>query len=269
MDETYRSFFGLEKEPFIQDLDFDEILQTDELLEVKLRVDYALRIGGIALVTGEIGSGKSTALRFAAEKLHPSEYQTFYVTASTGSIMELYRQIVTEMGIGHASNSKANLTHLIRKEIVELIENKKMKVALIIDEASLLRLEVFVELHTLCQFEKDSKPYLPLILAGQANLVDKIMYRTSAPLASRIITRAHMEGLTRKGMQQYLLHHLNLAGIKKSLFEDPAVTAIHQGSGGLLRKANNLARGALMAAAGHKSMMVNAEHVRLAATEIF
>jgi len=89
MDETYRSFFGLEKEPFIQDLDFDEILQTDELLEVKLRVDYALRIGGIALVTGEIGSGKSTALRFAAEKLHPSEYQTFYVTASTGSIMEL------------------------------------------------------------------------------------------------------------------------------------------------------------------------------------
>jgi type II secretory pathway predicted ATPase ExeA len=95
------------------------------------------------------------------------------------------------------------------------------------------------------------------------------MYRTSAPLASRIITRAHMEGLTREGMQQYLLHHLNLAGIKKSLFEETAVTAIHQGSGGLLRKANNLARGALMAASDQKSMMVNAEHVRLAATEIF
>jgi type II secretory pathway predicted ATPase ExeA len=269
MDETYRSFFGLEKEPFMQDLDFDEILQTDELLEVEHRFDYTLRIGGIALVTGEIGSGKSTALRYAAQKLHPSEYQAYYITASTGSIIELYRQIMTEMGIGRSSNSKAHMTHLIRKEIVELIEGKKMKTALIVDEASLLRLEVFVELHTICQFDKDSKPYLPLILAGQANLVDKIMYRSSAPLASRIVTRAHMEGLTREGMQQYLLHHLNLVGIKKSLFEDPAVTAIHQGSGGLLRKANNLARGALMAAADQKSMTVNAEHVRLAATELF
>ena len=269
MDETYRSFFGLKKEPFMQDLDFDEILHTDELAEVKHRFDYTLRIGGIGLVTGEIGSGKSTALRYAAGQLHPSEYQAFYVTASTGSIMELYRQIVAEIGIGRSSNSKAQLTDLIRKEIVELIENKKIRVVLIIDEASLLRLEVFVELHTICQFEKDSKPYLPLILAGQANLVDKLMYRTSAPLASRIIARAHMEGLNREGMQQYLQHHLNLVGINKNLFEDAAVTAIHQGSGGLLRKANNLARGALMAAADEKSMMVNAEHVRLAATELF
>jgi general secretion pathway protein A len=269
MDETYRSFFGLKKEPFMQDLDFDEILLTDELAEVKHRFDYTLRIGGIGLVTGEIGSGKSTALRYAAGQLHPSEYQAFYVTASTGSIMELYRQIVAEIGIGRSSNSKSQLTDLIRKEIVELIENKKIRVVLIIDEASLLRLEVFVELHTICQFEKDSKPYLPLILAGQANLVDKLMYRTSAPLASRIIARAHMEGLNREGMQQYLRHHLNLVGINKNLFEDAAVTAIHQGSGGLLRKANNLARGALMAAADEKSIMVNAEHVRLAATELF
>jgi type II secretory pathway predicted ATPase ExeA len=141
------------------------------------------------------------------------------------------------------------MTRSIRKEIMELTENKKIKAVLIIDEASLLRLEVFVELHTICQFDKDSKPYLPVILAGQSSLVDKLMYRTSAPLASRIIARAHMEGLNRDGMQQYLVHHMNLAGVNKSLFEEPAVTAIYQGSGGLLRKANHLARGALMAAA--------------------
>lgn len=269
MDETYRSFFGFEKEPFTQDLNLDQILKTDELLEVKHRFDYTLRIGGIGLITGEIGSGKSTALRFAVGQLHPSEYQSFYVTASTGSILEFYRQVVAKMGIDKSSNSKALMTRMIRKEIIELNENKKIKVVLIIDEASLLRLEVFVELHTICQFDKDSKPYLPVILAGQSSLVDKLMYRTSAPLASRVITRAHMEGLDRSGMQQYLLHHLKLVGIKKNLFEDAAITAIHQGAGGLLRKANHLARGALMAAADDKSMTVNAEHVRLAATELF
>jgi len=269
MNEAYRSFFGFEKQPFTADLRLDEILHTHELLEVKNRFDYTLRIGGIGVVTGEIGSGKSTALRYAAGQLHPSEYQCLYVTATTGSILELYRQITAELGIHKSTNSKAVLTSLIRKEITELLEGKKINIAAIIDEASLLRLEVFVELHTICQFQQDSKPYLPMILAGQSSLVDKLMYRTSAPLAARIISRAHLQGLDLNGMRQYLQHHLRLAGIKKNLFDDNAVTAIHQGSGGLLRKANHLARGALMAAAQDKSTVVTAEHVRLAATEIF
>jgi type II secretory pathway predicted ATPase ExeA len=269
MNENYRTFFGFAREPFASDLALKEILQTEELIAVQKRFDYTLRLGGIGLVTGEIGSGKSTALRYASGKLHPSEYQTFYVIASSGSILELYRQIGTELGITKTTNSKAVITGLIRKEIVEWVQGKKMKVALIIDEASLLRLEVFAELHTICQFDKDSKPWLPLILAGQSSLVDKLMYRTSAPLASRIIVRSHLEGLDRQGMEQYLKHHLKLAGVKNNLFQDAAVTAIHQGSGGLLRKANHLARGALVAAAAAKYPMVEPEHVRLAATEIF
>ena len=132
-----------------------------------------------------------------------------------------------------------------------------------------LRIEVLSELHTLCQFHKDSKPWLPVILAGQTSLIDKLMYRTSMPLASRIIARSHLEGLNRQGMQEYLEHHLRFAGINNNLFEDAAITAIHQGSGGLLRKANHLARGSLIAAAEEEKTTVNAEHVRLASSEIF
>jgi general secretion pathway protein A len=269
MNESYRAFFGLQKEPFSANLKLGDILKTDELTAVKTRFDYALRLGGSALITGEIGSGKSTALRYASGQLHPSEYQAFCVTASSGSILELYRQIIAALGISGPSSSRAVMTGLIRKEITELIEAKKMKVVLIIDEASLLRLEVFAELHTIGQFSQDSKPWLPIILAGQSNLIDKLMYRTSGPLASRIVARSHLEGLDRQGMQQYLEHHLRLSGVKTNPFEDAAVTAIHQGSGGLLRKANHLARGALIAAADSQSISVTAEHVRLAATEIF
>ncbi len=269
MNKNYRNFFGLKKEPFGTDLKIKEVLETDELKATATRFDYAVGLGAIALVTGEIGSGKSTALRYCADRLHPSEYKVFYVTATSGSILELYRQVTSEMGISQSSNSRAVLTRMIRNEITELVDGKKMKVALIIDEASLLRLEVLSELHTLCQFHKDSKPWLPLILSGQANLIDKMMYRASAPLASRIVARSHMQGLNRQGMQQYLEHHLTLAGISANLFEEAAVTAIHQGSGGILRKANHLARGALIAAATKESMVVTAEHVRLAATEIF
>ena len=268
MNPTYRSFFGLKQEPFANDLPLDDILLTAELTDVSQRFDYTLRIGGIGLLTGEIGSGKSTALRYAAGRLHPSEYCSLYVTATTGSILELYRQVLIELGIDKASPSKALLTRLIRQAVVEMTEGQNIKVALIIDEASLLRMDVFSELHTLCQFDKDSKPYLPLILAGQGSLQDKLSYKSSAPLASRVICRAHLKGLDIEGMQQYLAHHLKLCGIKKSLFDETAITAIHQGSGGLLRKANHLARGALVAAANEKCQTASAEHVRLAATEL-
>ena len=70
-------------------------------------------------------------------------------------------------------------------------------------------------------------------------------------------------------MEQYLDHHLRLTGVKTNFFDEAAVTAIHQGSGGFFRKANHLARGALVAAAADQSTIVAADHVRLASTEIF
>lgn len=266
---SYRNFFALTREPFSSDLQLGDILQTPELIAVKERFDYALRLGAMALVTGDIGSGKSTALRYAIGQLHPSEYATFYLTASSGSILELYRQILGELGLHAAGTSRATLTHLIKREIQELVLGKKLKVALVIDEASLLRLDVFQELHTLTQFEADSKPFLPIILAGQSILVDKLTYRTSQPLASRIVARSHLEGVSRQDMEQYLQHHLSIAGVKKNLFDQAAITAIHQGSGGLFRKANHLARGSLIAAAKEQCITVTAEHVRLASTEVF
>jgi type II secretory pathway predicted ATPase ExeA len=69
-------------------------------------------------------------------------------------------------------------------------------------------------------------------------------------------------------MTGYLKHHLEIAGLSRQLFAEEAITAIHQGSGGLLRRANALARGPLIAAATEKAQIVSAEHVRLAATEI-
>jgi type II secretory pathway predicted ATPase ExeA len=269
MSQTYRTFFGLSKEAFPANIDIDEILVTPEVQGVKNRFDYAVRLGSSVVITGDVGSGKSTALRYSASALHPSEYKVFYVTATTGSIIELYRQIVEELGIEKTSNSRAVMMSIIKNEIKEFVQGKKMKTVLIIDEASLLRMEVFAELHTLVQFEKDSRTWLPVILAGQPTLVDKLQYRTSIPFASRIVAKSHLEGLDMAGMKSYLIHHLKLCGVDTNFFSDQAITAIHQGSGGLLRKANNLARGSLIAASAEKSMSISAEHVRIASSEIF
>lgn len=266
---SYRAFFGLKSKPFAADLPLDAILKTEDLQQVQQRILYTIDLGAIALITGEVGAGKSTALRWVAGGLHPSRYKPLWVTATSGSILEVYRQLLGELDIQTASSSRAILTGLIRTQILGLVQSKKQQPVLIIDEASLLRLDVFAELHTLTQFEGDSKPYLPIILAGQNNLADNLLYRSAVPLASRIVARRHLQEVNREGMARYLAHHLSIAGLKHSPFDEPAVTAIHQGSGGLFRKANHLARGALVAATSEKSQVVTAEHVRRAATELF
>ena len=268
MKDDYRAFYGFNKSPFGTDIKTADILKTPELVDVEQRFGYVIGLGAIGLVTGEVGSGKTTALRYALDQLHPSEYRSLYITASSGSIMEFYRQFIDALDIHLTSNSKTVMVKVIKKEIIDCLREKKIKIVLVIDEASLLRLEVFAELHTICQFEKDSKPWLPIILAGQNNLVDKLTYRDSQPLASRVVAKSHLQGVNLQGMKTYLQHHLALCGIERMLFEENAITAIHQGSGGLFRKANHLARGALIAATVDQSQMVQAEHVRLAATEI-
>lgn len=113
---SYRAFFGLTKEPFTPDIELDSILKTTALLALSQRVDYVIRIGGIALVTGEVGAGKSTALRWSTGKLHPSAYKVLWVTATSGSILEVYRQLLAELDIHTASSSRAVLTKLIRND---------------------------------------------------------------------------------------------------------------------------------------------------------
>ncbi|MGA9752562.1 MAG: AAA family ATPase [Acidobacteriota bacterium] len=269
MSTNYRSFFGMSREAFPTDINIKDILETQDIAAIKERFDYTVRLGAIATLTGEVGSGKSTALRYVISKLHPSEYKTVWITACSGSILEFYRLFLAEFGIHMAGSQKAIMVRLIKKAVREVILEKKMKIVLVVDEASLMRLEVFAEIHTITVFEADSKPWLPIVLTGRSNLIDKLMYQTSAPLASRIVARSHMEPVSRQEMEQYLSHHLSLTGVKSSLFDDAAITAIHQGSGGTFRKANHLARGALVAAANNQSTIVTADHVRLAATEIF
>ena len=136
--QTYRSFFAFTKEPFGSDLRTEEILPTPALQGVQDRLDYALRLGAIAVVTGEVGSGKSTALRFATSHLHPSEWRLLWITASCGSILELYRQLCWALEMETKSYSRAVMARIIQTQIQDSVEGKKQKMALGIDEAALL-----------------------------------------------------------------------------------------------------------------------------------
>jgi type II secretory pathway predicted ATPase ExeA len=268
MNNNYKAFFGFTKTPFHQDIAVKNMLQTKQLPGVLGRMAYAIDLGAVMILTGEIGTGKSSALRYAIKELHPSEYVIIHVTATTGSAVEIYKQICAELKIELKTFSRGLLIKTIKSCVLEYW-SKKQKPVLIIDEASLLRVEVFTELHTIMQFEGDSDPKLPIILAGQNNLIDSLQYHQSKAFASRVVARCKLEALKQSETEQYLLHHLKLSGNEQKLFTEPAILAIHKLSGGMLRKINNIARGSLIAAAGQKSQLVEAEHVQIAASEVF
>jgi len=264
----YCEYFGLKKEPFTNDLALKDLLKLPGTLAVKQRIDYLIKTGGVMAITGDVGIGKSTAIRWAIGQYHKSEIKTVNVIANAGSTNELYKQICWGLNIEINSGSRALLIKKIKEAIKEIVEQQRCKVVIIIDEASLLRTDIFTELHTITQFEYDSVHLFSLVLAGQNALLDKLKYRSSAPLASRVITRAHLSAIKDDQMKEYIKHHLKIAGLKKNIFNEIAVSAIYQGSGGLLRKANSLARGSLLACMIDNEDEISEEHVRKASTEL-
>jgi general secretion pathway protein A len=264
----YMEYFGFKTSPFPITVSPKNLMKLPDMISIKERLDYTLNLGGVMLVTGEVGSGKSTALRWAMSHYHPNELTTVEVVSNSASLNELYKQLCWALNLDVNSGSRSFLSRMIKNAIRDLVVAKKLKVLLVIDEANLLRIDIFSEIHTLTQFDHDTISPFAIAIVGQTNLVDKLTYRSSSPLASRIVAKSHLKAITKNQMQEYLHHHLKISGIKKSLFGDDAVTAIHQGSAGLLRGANNLARGGLIAAAAEGCDLVSAEHIRIASTEL-
>ena len=265
---NYRVYFGFKKEPFDSNIEPKDLLKLPSMIAVKERIDYISNIDGVMVVTGDVGCGKSTSLRWSISHYHRSNYLILNVVAHGGAIIEFYRQISTALGNDLISNSRNTIINSIRNIITDIAQTKKQKIILIVDEAQLLRPEVFAELHILTQFNNDSQNFMSIVFAGQINMLDKLAYRGCKPLASRVIARAHLTGVNREQIEEYLNHHTKIAGIKNNLFEQNAITAIQQGSGGVLRKVNFLAKGGLVAAATENKDVVNAEHIRIASTEL-
>ncbi|MCK5883597.1 MAG: AAA family ATPase [Bacteriovoracaceae bacterium] len=264
----YNEYFGFKSEPFMNNLPAKKLLELPGMIGVKERIKYILNLGGIMVVTGEVGSGKSSSLRWSTSHLHKSEVLVLNVIGSNGSIIEFYKQIGWELGVDINSASRTKIIKMIKEVIRDIVASKKQKILLIVDEASLLRPEIFAEIHTLTQFNEDSSNMITIVFSGQSNLIDKFKYRSSAPLASRVMGKIHLTSINRDQMEEYVLHHLKAAGVKKMLFSETAITAIQQGSGGILRRANFLAKGGLVACSIDREDIVTAEHIRIASTEL-
>lgn len=265
---THKTYFGFTKEPFAKDVATKDLLKLPSMIGIKERFDYCVNLGGVMAIFGEVGSGKSTGVRWTLSHYHPSDLKPITIVATSGSIMEFYKQLAWGLDLAPSSTSKAILLNESKAAIRDLAQGKKQRLAIFVDEAQLLRRDVLAELHTVLNFDHDGANFLSLVLCGQPTLLEHLQYRHATPLASRVMTKAYVRPLSQIEMEEYINHHVRVAGVKKQVFEPAAIAAIQQGSAGGLRRANQLAAGGLTAAALEKKDAVSPDHIRSAASEL-
>jgi type II secretory pathway predicted ATPase ExeA len=262
----YRKHFGLSRHPFAKDLPPEDLFGSAAGRELGARLGHLLDLRGIDLVTGEVGSGKTTQCRKVVTALHSGLYRVFYVPLTTGNAMDMYKSVAWELGLP-TERSRAALYRCIRAEVTRLCLEAKVRPVLVVDEAQHLRSDVLEDLRLLTNYEMDSQNRLCLLLVGQAELRRRLSMAVHEALNQRVVVRHHLGGLSREELPLYLQHLLRLAGTELPLFEPSAVEAIFQATSGLPRKVNLLAHHVLNAAAIAKAKTATAEHVQAALPE--
>src|SRR6266567_5366025 len=262
MVETY---FGFKKVPFSDSPDARQVFASRAWNQVKARLQFLMEHHGVGLLTGEVGSGKSTAARSFTAALNPNLFRVMYLHWTPGSTLDLLRQVALELDLEPA-HYRGDLARQISQAIVRLNQSKKQHPILICDEAQLLRHPALEQLPLLLNFDMDSSRYLTLLLVGQPLLRRTLSLQMHEALRQRIAVHYHLEGLTREELDAYLAYQLKAAGISQPLFDDTATQALYQATKGILRKVNKLAVTALRLAASRKSSIVQ-ESILLDATQ--
>jgi len=253
--------------PFSNDIPPDEMYRSTGRAELHARLGHLVEMSGIGLVTGDCGSGKSSACRAFADQLHSGLFKVFYVPLATGNPMDLYKSIAWEMGLP-TERSRAALYRQIKNEVTRLGAEARTRPVLILDEAHALRSDVLEEMRLLTNYAMDSQNRLCLIFCGQTELRRRLRMAVHEALSQRVVVRYHLPPLSRDETGDYLIHMLRRAGTELPLFEPAAVEAIFQSSQGLPRKINQLAHHSLVAAAVAKARTVTADHVAAALPEV-
>lgn len=256
---NYTGRYGLEFNPFIKNSK-EILVETSDYKEVVYRLNYLLNVKGFGLLTGQPGLGKTTALRNWAETLNKSAYKVIYISMSTLTVLEFYRQLAIELGIDpyfrKVDNFKAIQAAITRYEM-----EKKMTLVVILDEAQYLKSAMLNDLKMLFNFEMDSKDRAVVLLAGLPQLNNTLRLNAHEPLRQRITMNYGMETLNKEESKRYIEEKMKAAGSYQEVFERNAIEAIINASNGIPRMINKICNACLIMGNSKNKNMIDIETV--------
>jgi type II secretory pathway predicted ATPase ExeA len=265
MFEQYFNFLRL---PFTRDIPEKELYHNPDVEELCSRLFYAARNRLFAVVTGDVGTGKTTVIRKFVTSLDINRYKVMYISDSALTPRAFYWEVLNQLGCEgkfYRSDAKRQLT----KEITNLIENQKKTPVIITDEAHLLSREMLEEIRFLLNFKMDSYNPMSLVLVGQSELKDILKKQIYEAIYQRIDLKYHLMSYDRQQTGEYITKHLEYAGETREIFTDMAVNEIYKYSHGVARKINKLCTACLLHAAQIQKKIIDDHMVILIIEEEF
>ena len=267
MAEEFCRFYNMSRNPFSKGLPTDMAHQTEDLRQVRARLDHLARTGGVGLITADPGTGKTFAVRSWAATLNPNTTRLVYLCLSTVTNMEFYRQMCQGLGI-EPCFKKSDMFRDIQACVRGLVEDRRMRVVVVVDEAHYLPTSVLRDLQMITNFDMDSRDMLAIVLVGHTVLAQYLSRQPHEALRQRVVASYRMEGLDEAGSAGYVRSMLASVGADPDIFDDAALASAHACAGGSVRRLNSVVRNALTIGAQQRARAVDAEMVRCAADEL-
>lgn len=251
----YKEFYGLSEKPFSKTPDPRFLYLSKGHREALARLQYVIEERELALLTGEIGCGKTTISRALMDSMGESFHFCFIFNPRLNAI-EFLRGIARCLRVEKPSTAKDELLGEITEELYRFHQERRCPV-LVIDEAQMIPdREIFDEIRLLTNFQLDDRNLLSVIIMGQPELRRMLAAPVYEPFRQRIAINYHLRPLDLEETLEYIDFRIEVAGGSPGLFSPDAVHRIFELSGGVPRKINVIATNALLEGFGREAAWV-------------
>jgi len=268
----YDDYYRFKQKPFSIAPDPSFLYLSERHREALAHLMYGLRTdGGFVLITGEVGTGKTTLIRSLIDDV-PDDLDVAFILNPRLTVNELLETLCEELGIPERNESGSSTNkHLIDRLNKHLLRTHALgrSTVVIIDEAQNLSPAVLEQIRLLTNLETNERKLVRIILLGQPELAEMLDRREMRQLVQRVTARYHLAALTRDDTRAYIAHRLSLAGGNPHLFTRGAANEAYRISSGIPRLINVIADRALLGTYVEGRPRVTARIVRKAAREAF
>jgi general secretion pathway protein A len=222
----YEEYWGLHALPFENVPDPRFLYRSSQHEEALMRLVYATKSQkGAAMLTGEIGCGKTTLSRVFIQELPSDKYEVGLIANPCLSPTDLLKEILYQLGVEKAVGDKAAMLHTLNEKMLENLKEGKRTIV-VIDEAQAIESDTTLEeLRLLLNFQLNDQFLVTLILIGQPELREKVA--AIKQLDSRISIRYHLQQLDLNDTIKYIIFRMKVAGLKKNVITKEAIEKIH------------------------------------------
>ena len=264
----YRDFYGLVRRPFEMTPDPTFLYLGEAHKEGLATLLYGVQARkGFVLLTGEVGTGKTTLLHALLAQLDPDTLSAFIFNPKLEPL-DFFRTLFDEFGIERECRTKAEYLITFNHFLIDRL-GRDHPTLLIVDEAQTLSAEMLEEIRLLSNLETPTSKLIQIMLVGQPELWEKLSRPELRQLRQRIVLRHSLRAFTPTETAQYVEERLRLAGYTgKGIFQKSALRQLHQASDGIPRLVNVLCDGALLLGFGREKESLSAGDVREVAADL-